>query len=338
MDMSKTKQLALPSSSTFNSSNDEKACKIPVLTIVVPCYNEEDVLPVTAGRLLSILSDLVDSGELDPQSSVYFVDDGSQDRTWHFIKELSAQDCRFHGIRLPRNHGHQNALLAGLLTVPGDAVISIDADLQDDVATIPEMVRAHRGGAEIVYGVRRGRQSDTLFKRTTARIYYTLLTLFGVQIINNHADFRLMGRTSIQALAEYHESNLFLRGLIPQLGFNTACVYYDRRQRAAGESKYPLVKMLALAINGITSFSAVPLRLITVLGFAVCLITIGIAAWALWAKIYGRAVVPGWTSIVLPMYLLGGIQLFCVGIVGQYLSKIYLETKRRPRFTIERII
>lgn len=336
--MSTRRQLKISSSGPFHSTPSEKTCKTPLLTIVVPCYNEEDVLPVTAGRLLSLLSNLVGAGEIDANSSIYFVDDGSRDRTWHFIEELSAQECRFHGIRLPKNHGHQNALLAGLLTVPGDAVISIDADLQDDVATIPEMVRAHCGGAEIVYGVRRGRQSDTLFKRTTARIYYILLTLFGVQIINNHADFRLMGRTSIQALAEYRESNLFLRGLIPQLGFNTACVYYDRRQRAAGESKYPLVKMLALAINGITSSSAVPLRLITVLGFAVCLISVVISAWALWAKIYGRGVVPGWTSIVLPMYLLGGIQLFCVGIVGQYLSKIYAETKRRPRFIIEKII
>jgi glycosyltransferase involved in cell wall biosynthesis len=331
-------ELEISSTNLFAPSTIGKPCKAPVLTIVVPCYNEEEVLPVTGGRLLRVLTNLVDSGEIDSRSSIFFVDDGSRDSTWRFIEDLSTQDSRFHGIHLPNNHGHQNALLAGLLTVPGDAVISIDADLQDDVATIPDMVRAYRGGAEIVYGVRRSRQADTFFKRVTAGTYYMLLRLFGVQIVNNHADFRLMGRTSIQALSQYHESNLFLRGLIPQLGFKTACVFYDRQKRMAGESKYPLAKMLALAINGITSFSAAPLRLITVLGFAVCLISLGIAAWALWARVFGKGVVPGWTSIVLPMYLLGGIQLFCMGVVGQYLSKIYLETKRRPRFIIEKIV
>lgn len=309
-----------------------------MLTIVVPCYNEQEVLPETARQLLLMLSQLVSSGQVDGESSVYFIDDGSRDDTWLLIERLSAAERRIHGIRLPRNHGHQNALLAGLLTVPGDAVISIDADLQDDVLAINEMISAYLDGAEVVYGVRRKRTADTFFKRVTAETYYRLLRLFGVNIVHNHADYRLMGRHAVNALKEYRESNLFLRGLIPQLGFKSAEVYYDRKERKAGESKYPLRKMVALAIDGITSFSAVPLRFITALGFVVWFFSLGISIWALWAKLFGRGVVPGWTSIVLPMYLLGGVQLFCIGIIGQYLSKIYMETKSRPRFIIDKVV
>ena len=317
---------------------DKQKWNAPVLTIVVPCCNEQEVLPETSQQLLRVLSELVSSRQVDKESSIYFIDDGSRDDTWLLIEELSSTDRRIHGIRLSRNHGHQNALMAGLLTVPGDAVISIDADLQDDVDAIHEMIKAYLNGAEVVYGVRRKRTTDTLFKRITAEAYYRLLRLFGVNIIHNHADYRLMGRHSVDALKEYRESNLFLRGLIPQLGFKSAEVYYDRRERNAGESKYPLGKMVALAIDGITSFSAVPLRFITALGFVVWFFSLGISLWALWAKLFGRGVIPGWTSIVLPMYLLGGVQLFCIGIIGQYLSKIYMETKARPRFIIDKIV
>jgi polyisoprenyl-phosphate glycosyltransferase len=326
------------SSPRYSLSFEPGAREQPLLTIVVPCYNEQEVLPLTTRRLLAILSDLIASKQVEEESSVYLIDDGSQDNTWAVIEQLSASEDRVHGIRLPRNHGHQNALLAGLMTVPGDAVISIDADLQDDVCAIYEMISAYNNGAEVVFGVRRTRTTDTFFKRTTAEAYYRLLSLFGVQIVHNHADYRLMGRRALAALQEYRESNLFLRALIPQLGFKSETVYYDRKERAAGESKYPLRKMLALAVDGITSFSAVPLRFITALGFIVCSFSLGISFWALCAKIFGGRVVHGWTSIVLPMYLLGGIQLFCIGIVGQYLSKIYMETKARPRFTIDKIV
>jgi polyisoprenyl-phosphate glycosyltransferase len=310
----------------------------PVLAVVVPCYNEEEVLCQTAEQLRLVLSGLELSKQVDARSTICFVDDGSRDSTWRLIEQLCAADTRFHGIRLSRNCGHQRALLAGLLTLPGDAIISIDADLQDDVLAMYEMVTAYRAGAEIVYGVRRERDTDTLFKRAAARSYYRLLQLLGVEIVHNHADYRLLGRRALDALQEYSENNLFLRGLIPQLGFKSATVYYDRKQRLAGESKYPLGKMVGLAMDGITSFSAAPLRIITALGFILWVVSLGISSWALWVKFFGHKVVPGWTSIVLPMYLLGGIQLFCIGVVGQYLSKIYAEVKKRPRFTIDRII
>lgn len=320
----------------FSSEDQERGA--PSLSIVVPCYNEEECLRETSKQLVRILSELAAAGKVDEESYVYFVDDGSTDSTWTLIEQLSFADRRVHGIRLPANSGHQNALMAGLLTVPGDAVVSIDADLQDDVSAIEAMVSAHRDGAEIVYGVRRSRSSDTFFKRVTADTYYRLLELLGIKIIRNHADYRLLSRSALRALAQFKETNLFLRGLIPQLGFKSASIYYDRRERTAGETKYPLPKMLALAADGITSFSAIPLRLITALGFAIWMVSLGISAWALWGKMFGKAVVPGWTSIVLPMYLLGGVQLFCIGIIGQYLSKIYMETKARPRFIIDKVI
>lgn len=321
---------------TFSFGDQERSA--PLLSIVVPCYNEEECLPATSKQLVKILSELAAAGKVDGESCVYFVDDGSTDSTWTLIEELSFADSRVHGIRLPGNSGHQNALMAGLLTVPGDVVVSIDADLQDDVSAIEAMVSAHRNGAEIVYGVRRSRKSDTFFKRVTADSYYRLLEIFGIKIIRNHADYRLLSRPALRALSQFKETNLFLRGLIPQLGFKSASIYYDRRERTAGETKYPLPKMLALAADGITSFSAIPLRLITALGFAIWMVSLGISAWALWGKMFGKAVVPGWTSIVLPMYLLGGVQLFCIGIIGQYLSKIYMETKARPRFIIDKVV
>jgi polyisoprenyl-phosphate glycosyltransferase len=308
------------------------------LTIVVPCYNEELALPETAARLLGLVDDLVSTRVASPASAIYFVDDGSSDRTWEIIAGLATEHTRCHGIKLSRNHGHQPALLSGLLTVPGDAVISIDADLQDDVDAMKEMVAAHLAGSDIVYGVRRRRQSDTWFKRMTAEGYYHLAEGLGVHLVFNHADYRLLSRRAIETLKQFGERNLFLRGIIPQLGFNSSVVYYDRQERVAGESKYPVRKMLSFAFEGITSFSAVPLKLITLLGSVVAAASFLIAVWALWVRTFNPAAVPGWASTVIPLYFLGGIQLLCTGIIGQYLAKIYIETKARPRFTIEKVV
>jgi glycosyltransferase involved in cell wall biosynthesis len=308
----------------------------PLLTIVVPCYNEEDVLPETSRRLISLLDSLEESGAVDPDSHVCFVDDGSRDATWRMIVDLSLGTKRVHGIKLSRNRGHQNALLAGLLTAKGDIVVSMDADLQDDVLAVNAMLAANRDGAELVYGVRKLRDVDTPFKRWTAIGFYRVMRQLGVEVVHNHADYRLMSRVVIEALREYGEVNLFLRGIIPQLGFRHATIEYDRGNRFAGESKYPLKAMLSLAIQGVTSFSTVPLRIITVLGLLVSLLSVGITAWALLARLLADNVVPGWTSTVVPIYFLGGIQLLSMGILGEYLAKTYMETKRRPRYIIEK--
>lgn len=307
----------------------------PQLNIVVPCFNEELVLPETAAQLQVVLRALISAGEIAAGSCITFVDDGSSDDTWKLIEGLCNESGSvFRGLKLSRNHGHQNALLAGLLSARGDVVVSIDADLQDDPNAIPQMIAAYRAGAEIVFGIRGGRRKDSWLKRTSAEGYYKLLSALGVEIHQNHADYRLMSRVAIDALSEFEERNLFLRGLIPRLGFSTTVVYYDRGARFAGESKYPLRKMLALAIDGITSLSTVPLRAITLSGMLFSLVSIGLAIWALWVRLSGRAV-PGWASTVVPICLIGGIQLFCTGIIGQYVAKIYIETKRRPRFIIE---
>lgn len=308
------------------------------LSIIVPCYNEEAVLNETAVRLIELLAGLIGQGKVSNTSEIYFVDDGSHDRTWPTIEQLAGRDSTVRGIKLSRNRGHQLALLAGLLTVPGDAVISIDADLQDDLSAIEGMVDAHAAGAEIVYGVRKRRRTDSVLKRFTAERCYALLAGIGVEIVFNHADFRLLGRQAIDALSQFGEVNLFLRGLIPQLGFSTTTVYYDRAERFAGESKYPARRMLALAWDGITSFSAVPLRLITGLGFLISLGSLAVAVWAICVRLFTTAAVPGWASTVVPMYLLGGIQLLSIGIIGEYLAKTYMESKRRPRFFIEKTV
>lgn len=310
---------------------------LPKLTIAVPCYNEEEVLPETAARLVALLEELLRTAVVR-ETAVYFIDDGSSDRTWAVIEELASNDERVHGIKLSRNYGHQSALLAGLLTVPGDAVISVDADLQDDLSAIKNMLAAHLAGADIVYGIRRGRRRDTYFKRGSAEGYYRLLQAMGVRLIFNHADYRLLSRRVIEALRNYGESNIFLRGLIPQLGFNSATVYYDRQERFAGTSKYPVSKMIGLAIEGITSFSELPLKLITILGILISFGSFAMALWALAVRIWNPSAIPGWASIVIPLYLLGGIQLLCMGVIGQYLAKVYSETKRRPRFIIEKTL
>ncbi len=309
----------------------------PQLSIVVPCHNEQEVLSETANRLTKLLDEL-EQKKLITKPCIFFIDDGSIDETWSTIEHLAAQDARIHGTKLSRNFGQQSAILAGLLTAPGDILISIDADLQDDVATIEEMVRAYAGGAEVVFGIRRNRQTDSIFKRTTAEGFYRLLQAMGVEIIFNHADFRLLSRRVVEELRACKETNLLLRGLIPQLGFPSALIYYDRQARFAGDSKFPFSKMASLALNGITSFTEIPLKFITVLGMLISLFSFGLAVWALVAKLAHAAVVPGWASIVIPLYLLGGVQLISLGVIGQYVAKIYSEAKGRPRFIVEKTL
>ena len=308
------------------------------LAIVVPCYNEEMVLPETNRRLLLLMAVMQKSGLISAHSGIYYVDDGSSDKTWALIAGFNAENACVHGIKLSRNRGHQNALLAGLFNVEGDAIVSIDADLQDDINVIADMVRRFNEGNEIICGVRSSRKSDTFFKRFTAQWYYRTLKLMGVDLIYNHADYRLMSRRVIDCLKDYKEVNLFLRGIIPQLGFRTAIVHYERNERNerfAGESKYPLSKMLALAADGITSFSVVPLRMITWLGLLVSLGSLLMVIWILIGKFALQSTIPGWASSVLPIYFIGGIQLLSTGILGEYLAKIYMETKQRPLYFIE---
>ena len=308
------------------------------LAIIVPCFNEEEVFPTTVDRLSKLLDQLVAEELISSESTVTFIDDGSKDKTWSLIEDATQNNSSIHGIKLSRNRGHQNALIAGLMSANGDAIVSVDADLQDDLSAIREMVLKYRKGAEIVYGIRMDRRTDARFKRMSAEGYYRVLRLLGVDIVFNHADYRLMGYHAIEALKQYGEANVFLRGIIPQLGFKTENVYYKRAERFAGESKYPLKKMLALAWDGLTSFSSLPLRWITLLGFTVSMFSSTIGSWALIVRLFFDGSVPGWASTVIPMYFLGGIQLLSLGIIGEYIAKIYSETKHRPRYIIEKMI
>lgn len=309
-----------------------------ILSIVVPCYNEQEALPETSRQLLALRSRLVAAGKIDDHSRVVFVDDGSRDRTWPMIEEYAASGLPVVGVKLSRNRGHQNALLAGLFAARGDAIVSVDADLQDDIDAIEAMVDHYRQGCDVVYGVRSSRAADTVFKRRTARGFYWLMERLGAQTVRDHADYRLMSRRAIEALREYGETNLYLRGIIPLLGFRSATVEYARQARIAGESKYPLRRMMSLALNAITSFSVVPLRLISAIGVLVFLASLFVLAWTLWVAIFTNRAVPGWASITLPIYFLGGIQLLSLGVIGEYLGKLYVEAKRRPRYFIERIV
>jgi glycosyltransferase involved in cell wall biosynthesis len=311
---------------------------LPTLGIVVPCFNEEEVLPETAHRLSILLQGMMASGHVAEASQVVFVDDGSRDRTWEVIESLASSDERIGGIKLSRNRGHQNALLAGLYTCEADVLLSVDADLQDDIQVIPEMLQAYERGAQVVYAVRRDRSNDRFFKRATAQCFYRLMSALGAESIYNHADFRLMSHRAVEALKGFREVNLFLRGLVPLIGFKSAIVYYTRSERFAGQSKYPLRKMLMLALDAVTSFSVVPLRFITALGFLVFLLSACMGAWTLWVKLFTDRAAPGWASTLLPVYLLGGIQIFCIGVIGEYLGKVYQETKARPRYIIEKCI
>lgn len=308
-----------------------------VLSIVIPCFNEEAVLAQTYSRLVALRERLVARGMISSHSEILFVDDGSHDATWHIIDGWVSEGAPVTGVKLSRNCGHQNALLAGLAAARGDAVVTIDADLQDDETAIEQMLDAFHDGNEVVYGVRSKRDSDTWFKRCTARAFYRGMNALGVRTIVDHADYRLLSRRAVKYLGEFKEANLFLRGVVPLLGLRSTIVRYERRARLAGESKYPFRKMLEFALDGITSFSTAPLRAISILGFLLCLVCLALSAWVVLAKLMTSDTTPGWASTILPIYFLGGVQLFCVGLLGEYVGKIYMEVKRRPRFLIERV-
>lgn len=322
---------------TLDIQGPSKVRAAPVVSLVLPCYNEQEVLPETTKRLIALLGRMKESGLIAVESAIFYVDDGSRDDTWETISEYADRMPEVSGIKLSRNRGHQNALLCGLMTAPGDVLISLDADLQDDLEAIPKMVAAYVEGSEIVFAVRSKRAKDSFFKRFTAEGYYKLLAFLGVQILYNHADFRLMSRRAIETLRDYDETHLFLRALILQLGFKTATVEFERAERFAGESKYPLSKMLSLAWQGITSFTAYPLRLITGIGVVISVASLGMALWALGIRIFTEQALPGWASVVIPMYFLGGIQLLGLGIIGEYLAKVYESSKKRPRFHVETV-
>lgn len=305
------------------------------LYIVIPCYNEEEVLEKTSAELKKKMETLIQKKKIDKQSKVIFVNDGSKDKTWELIHRFYEEDKLFGGINLSRNRGHQNALLAGLLTVKDDAdiVISMDADLQDDIEAIDEMIEKRQEGADIVYGVRNSRKKDSFFKRTTAQGFYRVMTMLGVDVIYNHADYRLTSRRVLDSLKDYREVNLFLRGIFPLIGFKSAIVYYERKERFAGQSKYPLKKMLSFAWDGITSFSVKPIRLILNIGIVILILSLLMILYSIIQKILGNTV-DGWTFIVCSLWLLGGIQMLSLGIIGEYIGKIYSETKARPRYLV----
>lgn len=310
-----------------------------IIYIVVPCYNEEAVLNETAKRLKEKMLSLVNSNKISSASRIIFVNDGSKDATWSIISELHKSDKIFGGINLSRNRGHQNALLAGLMTAKdyADAVISLDADLQDDINAMDEMIEKFQSGFDIVYGVRNKRETDTFFKKFTAEGFYKFLEFLGGEVIYNHADYRLMSKRSLEGLAEFSEVNLFLRGLVPMIGYPSTNVYYERAERFAGESKYPLKKMLFFSFQGITSLTIEPIRIITKLGAIISGASLFVIFWILWRYVTGMTVA-GWTSLLLSVWLLGGLVLLAIGITGEYIGKIYLETKHRPRYIISEFL
>lgn len=307
----------------------------PTLYIVIPCYNEEKVLPITSSMFLEKITSLIEAGKVSNQSRILFVNDGSRDTTWDIICGLAKADEHYMGICLSRNRGHQNALLAGLMEAKDhcDITISIDCDGQDDINAMDEMVEAYLNGAEVVYGVRSKRETDTFFKRFTAESFYKLLNWMGADVVFNHADYRLVSSRVLNAFADFKEVNIFLRGMFPLVGFQSTCVYYERHERLAGESHYPLRKMLALAFDGITSLSIKPIRIITSLGIAISCVSFFLIVYTLVSYFSGNTV-PGWSSSLIAICLLGGIQLISLGVIGEYVGKIYLETKHRPRFII----
>ena len=309
------------------------------LYMVIPCYNEEEVLPETSKRLREKINSLIEKGKIDKESRIVFVNDGSKDRTWEIIKSLHEEDPVFSGINLTRNRGHQNALLAGLMTVMdyADMTISMDADLQDDVDAIDEMIDKYLDGIDIVYGVRSSRAKDTFFKKATAEGFYKIMNSMGANTVFNHADYRLMSKRALEGLSQFQEVNLFLRGIVPMIGYPTDVVYYERGERFAGESKYPLGKMLSFAIEGITSLSTKPIRMITFLGFFIFLVSIGILIYSLVRHFMGATIV-GWTTLMVSVWGIGGLILLSLGVVGEYIGKIYLETKARPRFIVEQFL
>lgn len=310
-----------------------------ILYIVVPCYNEEAVLPETSRRLKEKLEGLMAAGKIAPESRVLFVNDGSKDKTWEIISQLHEQCPLFSGADLTRNRGHQNALLAGLMTAKDrcDMAISMDADLQDDIDVVDAMVEQYYAGCDIVYGVRSSRKKDTFFKRFTAEGFYKLMNAMGAETVFNHADYRLMSRRALEGLAQFKEVNLFLRGIVPMIGYRTAAVSYERGERFAGESKYPLKKMLSFAMEGITSLSVKPIRMITGLGFLVFLISIAMLIYSIVRWAMGETIL-GWASLICSVWAIGGLILLSLGVIGEYIGKIYLETKERPRFLLREVL
>ncbi|WP_062235939.1 glycosyltransferase family 2 protein [Fictibacillus sp. FJAT-27399] len=308
----------------------------PILTIVVPCYNEEEVLQETTKQLTYLLEDLETEKLIHTQSKIMFVDDGSEDRTWNMIEEESFVNGYVTGLKLSRNAGHQNALLAGLMKAKefSDCVISIDADLQDDITVIREFILKYNEGCEIVYGVRRKRDTDTFLKRTTANGFYRFMQKIGIDLIPNHADFRLMSKRALDELCRYEENNLFLRGIIPLIGFKSANVYYDRKERMAGTTKYPLKKMLAFAVDGITSFSIAPIRFVTLIGLMSIILSVLLGGYTIVQEVLGRTE-SGWSSLMISIWFIGGLQLLGIGVIGEYIGKIFKEVKRRPKYSIE---
>lgn len=307
-----------------------------IMYLVIPCYNEEEMLPITAKALIQKMDALKDSGRIAPESKVMFVDDGSKDRTWEIIEKLHGISSMFTGIKLSRNRGHQNALLAGLMTAKNyaDIIVSMDADLQDDINAIDGFLEKRAEGCDIVYGVRSSRETDTAFKRSTAQAYYKILEKMGVEITYNHADYRLMSKRAVEALESFKEVNLFLRGMVPMLGYKSDIVTYERNERVAGESKYPLKKMLALAVEGITSTSVKPIRFITLMGFMIFFVSIMMLGYFVITKAKGNTV-RGWASTVVSVWAIGGLQMLSIGVIGEYIGKIYLETKERPKFILD---
>ncbi len=310
-----------------------------ILYLVIPCYNEEAVLRETAKQLLAKMNSMFERGMISRESKIMFVNDGSKDKTWEIIEELHASNPIYSGVKLSRNKGHQNALLAGLMTAKekADITISLDADLQDDVDVIDQMVEKYQEGNDIVYGVRSARKTDTFFKKFTAQGFYKLMQAMGVEIVYNHADYRLMSKRALEGLAEFKEVNLFLRGIVPLIGYKSDTVTYERHERFAGESKYPLKKMLTFATDGITSFSIKPIRLITAFGILIFAISILMLLYSLVVHFMGKTVA-GWTSMIISIWAIGGLQLLAIGIVGEYIGKIYLETKERPKYIIETVL
>ena len=309
------------------------------LYIVVPCYNEEAVLPETSKRMLELAERMLSDGIISKESRIIFIDDGSKDNTWSIIDKLTHENDFFGGIKLAANSGHQNALFGALMTVKDecDCAISIDADLQDDINVIPDMVKKFNEGCDVVYGVRKKRKTDTFFKRTTAVAFYKLMQFMGVKMVYNHADYRLMSARAMNALSQFEERNLFLRGMVPLTGFKSDCVYYDRNERFAGESKYPLKKMLSFAFDGITSFSVSPIRMISTLGLIVCIFAVIMGIYTLYEKFIGNTGA-GWASLMVSIWFIGGVQLLSIGLIGEYIGKMYKEVKRRPRYIIEAYI
>ncbi len=310
-----------------------------VLYLVIPCYNEEEVLPETSKQLREKMLSLIEKGRISNESRIVFVNDGSKDRTWEIIEKLHEEDHIYQGVKLSRNKGHQNALLAGLMTVKDkcDMTISLDADLQDDIDAIDEMVEKYYDGCDIVYGVRNARDTDTAFKRKTAEGYYKVMGFLGADIVYNHADYRLMSRRALDGLESFGEVNLFLRGVVPMIGYKSDKVYYARKERFAGESKYPLKKMLAFAWEGLTSLSIKPIRMIMTLGSLIFLISIIMLIYSVIRHAAGATTI-GWTSTVVSIWAIGGLQLLAIGIIGEYIGKIYLETKHRPKFIVEKYL